>query len=103
MLTQRQEGGALSEYRIFETDELVRSLGRLPEEDSSFVRTKLSSHVYPQLRKIPFYGPNIKKLREYSPETWRYRIGKYRVFFQIESSEKTVFILTVEKRKDAYR
>ena len=103
MLTQRQEGGALSEYRIFETDELVRSLGRLPEEDASFVRTKLSSHVYPQLRKTPFYGLNIKKLRAYSPETWRYRIGKYRVFFQIENSDRIVFILTVEKRKDAYR
>ena len=99
----RQEGGALSEYRIFETDELIKSLDKLPEEDASFVRTKLSSHVYPQLRKIPFYGLNIKKLRAYSPETWRYRIGKYRVFFQIENSDRIVFILTVEKRKDAYR
>ncbi|MFA6292395.1 MAG: type II toxin-antitoxin system RelE/ParE family toxin [Victivallales bacterium] len=99
----RQERGALSEYRIFETDELIKSLGKLPDEDASFLRNKLSSHVYPQLRKVPFYGPNIKKLRAYSPETWRYRIGKYRVFFQIDSSDRIVFILTVEKRKDAYR
>ncbi|MFZ2655205.1 MAG: type II toxin-antitoxin system RelE/ParE family toxin [Victivallales bacterium] len=36
-------------------------------------------------------------------KTWRYRIGKYRFFFQVDSSEKIVFFLTVEKRKDAYR
>lgn len=99
----KQEEGALSEYRIFETDELGKSLDKLPENDASFIRTKLASHVYPQLRQIPFYGANIKKLRGFSPDTWRYRIGKYRVFFQMDSSEKIVFILSVEKRKDAYR
>ena len=99
----RQEEGALSKYRIFETDELGKSLRKLPENFASFVRAKFSSHVYPQLRQMPFYGPNIKKLRGFNPETWRYRIGKYRVFFQVDSSEKVVFILTVEKRKDAYR
>lgn len=99
----RQGEGALSEYRIFETDELVKSLKKHPEKDASFIRTKLASHVYPQLRQIPFYGPNIKKLRGFNPETWRYRIGKYRVFFQVDSSERIVFILVVEKRKDAYK
>ena len=99
----KQEEGALSEYRIFETDELDKFLDKLPENDASFIRTKLASHVYPQLRQTPFYGANIKKLRGFSPDTWRYRIGKYRVFFQMDSSEKIVFILSVEKRKDAYR
>lgn len=103
MLTPKQEGGVLSEYRIFETDELLRSLGRLPEKDATFIRTKLASHVYPQLRNMPFYGQNIKKLRAYAPETWRYRIGRFRIFYQVEDPERLVFILAVEKRKDAYR
>ena len=99
----RQEEGALSEYRIFETDELVKSLNKLPEGDAVFIRTKLASFVYPQMRQMPFYGPNIKKLRGFNPETWRYRIGKYRVFFQIDSSERIVYILTLDQRKDAYK
>ncbi len=99
----RQGEDALSEYRIFETDELAKSLDKLPENDSAFIRTKLSSFVYTQLRQMPFYGPNIKKLRGFNPETWRYRIGKYRVFFQVDNPERIIFILTVEKRKDAYK
>ena len=99
----RQEEVALSEYRIFETDELVKSLSKLPEGDAAFIRAKLTSHVYPQMRQMPFYGPNIKKLRGFNPETWRYRIGKYRVFFQVDSSERIVYILTLDQRKDAYK
>ncbi len=92
----------MSEYRIFETDELARSLAKLERRDAEFIGGKLASYVYPQLRQMPFYGPNIKKLRGFDPETWRYRIGNFRIFFQVEEKEKIVFILTVEKRKDAY-
>jgi len=93
----------LSEYRIFETKEFLRSLERLPESDASFIQAKLTGLAYPQLREMPFFGPNVKKLRGYSPETWRYRLGKYRVFFCVDDTEKIVFILSIDKRKDAYR
>jgi mRNA interferase RelE/StbE len=93
----------LSEYRVFETEEFLRSLGRLPEAEGSFVRAKLSRLAYPQLREMPFFGPNVRKLRGYSPETWRYRVGNYRVFFHVDDTEKIVFVLSVDKRKDAYR
>lgn len=93
----------LSEYRIFETNEFTQSLFRLQASDESFIRKKLAAQVYPQLRQTPCYGSNIKKLRGYSPETWRYRIGSFRLFFHINNREKIVFILTLEKRKDAYR
>lgn len=96
-------GVLLSEYRIFETDEYQRSLNKLSAVDSDFVRNKLISLAYPQLRKTPFFGPNIKKLQGYSPETWRYRIGRFRVFFQVVNPEHIVFILTVDHRKNAYR
>ena len=93
----------MSDYRIFETEEFLRSLDRLPEADACFLRAKLTSLAYPQLRQMPFFGPNVRKLRGYSPETWRYRVGRYRVFFCVDDTEKIVFILSVDKRKDAYR
>jgi mRNA interferase RelE/StbE len=51
---------------------------------------------------IPHFGNNIKKLRSYVPEMWRFRIGKFRVFYSINEDDKIVFIITVEFRKDSY-
>jgi mRNA interferase RelE/StbE len=96
----------LSEYRIFETDEFLRRCKRLEKQsprEAAFLRKKLTDYVYPQLREEPFWGKNVKKLRDYSPEMWRYRIGQYRLFYTVDTKEKIVFLLTVEDRKDAYR
>ncbi|NQV50560.1 MAG: type II toxin-antitoxin system RelE/ParE family toxin, partial [Candidatus Marinimicrobia bacterium] len=46
---------------------------------------------------------NIKKLRDYTPSTWRYRINKFRLFYTTDTTEKIVFILTIDFRKDAYK
>jgi mRNA interferase RelE/StbE len=92
-----------SDFRIFETDEFLRQLQKLSARECGFIQRKLREYIYPQLRKNPFYGPNIKKLKGYVPDTWRYRIGDFRVFFLAEQNERIVFILSVDHRKDAYR
>jgi mRNA interferase RelE/StbE len=89
------------EFRIFETDEFQKALARLGPP--SFLPGKLGTYVYPQLRHNPYFGPNIRKLRDYSPATWRYRIGSYRVFCSLDEAESIVFLLTIDDRKDAYR
>jgi len=93
----------LSEYRIFETDEFDKKLRKLSSFDSSFLRKKLDMFVYPLIREEPFWGNNIKKLQGYSPDTWRYRIGKFRIFYIVDQDEKIIYILSVDHRKDAYR
>ena len=90
-----------SEFRVFETEEFQKTLARLGP--ARFLRKKLATYVYPQLRQGPFYGPNIRKLQGYEPATWRYRIGSYRVFYSVDEDERVVFILTLDDRKDAYR
>ena len=57
----------------------------------------------PQIEEEPFWGRNIRKLRDYDPSIWRYRIGKFRVFYFIDSKERVVYILSVDRRKDAYK
>lgn len=99
----RRRGAALSEFGIFETDEFLKRLGRLTPPDQVFLREKLDSYVYPQLRLRPFFGNNIRKLRGYTPDTWRYRIRSFRLFYTVDTDEGVVYILTVEDRKDAYR
>ena len=89
-------------YRIFETNEFQKRTGKLHGKDSGFIQNKLGSYVYPQLKAEPHFGTNIKKLSGYSPETWRYRIGKYRLFFAIDEQQKIVSVLTIKLRKDAY-
>jgi mRNA interferase RelE/StbE len=91
----------LSEFRIFETGEFKKALTRLGPP--SFLTKKLATYVYPQLRQGPYFGPNIRKLQEYAPETWRYRIGPYRLFYSVDEDERIVFMLTIDDRKDAYR
>ena len=99
----RPSGVALPDFRIFETDEFAKQFKKLSPQDASFVRRKLDSYVYPQIKEEPFWGTNIKKLQGYSPETWRYRIGKFRLFYVVDTDERVVFLLTIDHRKDAYR
>lgn len=91
-----------SDFRIFETREFMVSLAALPPQTAQFIRRKLTEYVYPQLRREPYFGVNIKKFRAYTPETWRYRIGKFRIFFIVDAKKKTVSVLCVDYRRDAY-
>ncbi len=92
----------MSNYKIFETNEFLKRIEKIPDRDKLFIEKKLLQHIYPQLREEPHYGNNIKKLIDYKPETWRYRIGKYRLFYVTEEGEKTIYVLSIDLRKDAY-
>lgn len=93
----------MADYRIFETDEFIKKLNRLTPRDKSFIQNKLSTYVYPEIKRSPWLGKNIKKLKGYNPETWRYRIGKFRLFYMIDDEKHCIYMLTIDHRKDAYR
>ena len=92
----------LSSYKIFETDEFQKRVEKISKRDKIFIEKKLIQVVYPQLKEEPHFGNNIKKLVNYTPETWRYRIGKYRLFYVIDENGKIVYIISIDLRKDAY-
>ena len=89
----------MSNFKIFETDTYYESLSKVFNNQQIKI---INQKLYPQLRNQPYFGPNIKKLRDYSPETWRYRIGQHRFFYTINEREKIVYMLDVIHRKDAY-
>ncbi|MCH8038978.1 MAG: type II toxin-antitoxin system RelE/ParE family toxin [Nitrospinae bacterium] len=93
----------MSKYRIFETDEFNRQLQKFPHQRIAFIRKKLKEYVYPQLKEEPYFGTNIKKLKGYVPETWRYQIGNTRIFYSCQEKEQIVYMLTIDLRKDVYR
>jgi mRNA interferase RelE/StbE len=93
----------LTKYRIFETDEFSKNLNRLSKNNVLFIQKKLTNYVYPQIKKEPCFGKNIKKLREYTPDTWRYRLGKFRLFYTVDHENNVIYILTIDFRRDAYK
>ena len=92
----------MAEYRIFETEQFAKDLSRDFEGRAEKIRKKLLEFVYPQLRQNPYSGKNIKKLRNYKPETWRYRIGDYRFFYEISEKERLIYMIAAMARKDSY-
>ena len=92
----------MNNYKIFETDEFQKRIAKISKRDKSFIEKKLTQYIYPQLKEEPQYGNNINKLVNYNPETWRYRIGKYRLFYIIDEADKIVYVISIDLRKDAY-
>jgi mRNA interferase RelE/StbE len=92
----------LNKYRIFETKQFQKDLEQIARFGHSKVSQKLRDFVYPQLRNHPHFGPNIKKLKDFTPDTWRYRIGAWRFFYEIDEEEKIAFIVAASHRSSAY-
>lgn len=92
----------MGDYRIFETSEFLKKIEKISQRDKSFIQNKLTQYIYPQIKDEPHYGNNIKKLVNYNPETWRYRIGRFRLFYVIDESEKIIYLISIDLRKDSY-
>jgi len=92
----------LNEFRIFETNQFLKDLKQDFSGQQERIKTKLINYVYPQLKQNPYFGKNIKKLVNYEPDTWRYRIGNYRFFYEIDDKNKIVFMISVDNRQNAY-
>jgi mRNA interferase RelE/StbE len=92
----------LNEYRIFETEAFQKDVKKIARSGQADVVAKLRSVVYPQLKRFPHFGPNIRKLKGYTPETWRFRIGAWRFFYEINDKEHIVFMIAATHRGSAY-
>ena len=92
----------MSEYRIFETEQFGRDLGSIARSGQEAVVHKLRRSVYPRLRQHPHFGPHIRKLKGYAPETWRYRIGAWRFFYEIDEQDRVVSMIAASHRGSAY-
>ena len=80
----------------------MADLEKLPKSISEKLKSKLRGYIYVSLKQQPYFGKNIKKLMDYAPQTWRYRIGDFRIFYTIDASKKIISMLTISNRKDAY-
>ena len=86
----------MTKYRIAETETFEKKI-------KSTKYKKIKEYVYPILRKNPYFGSNIKKLKGNYKDLYRFRIGDYRLFYKISEDTVIVFIADIETRKDAYK
>ena len=93
----------MGSYRNFETETFQESLARISRSGLRGIEQKLREHVYPQLRLEPHFGSNIKRLKQWEPPTWRYRIGAWRFFYEIDEKKNIVYMTAADHRSQAYR
>ncbi|MFH1957332.1 MAG: type II toxin-antitoxin system RelE/ParE family toxin [bacterium] len=92
----------MNRFRIFETNQFSRDIECDFSGQREKIKRKLKTYVYTQLRQNPYFGKNIKKLRSYKPDTWRYRIGNHRFFYTVNDNEKIVSMIAADPRGDSY-
>jgi mRNA interferase RelE/StbE len=92
----------LPEYRVLETEQFQRDLQEITKSGQPAVVAKLRAVVYPQLVAHPHFGPSIRKLKGYAPPTWRYRIGVWRFFYEIDETRRVVSMVAAFHRGSAY-
>jgi mRNA-degrading endonuclease RelE of RelBE toxin-antitoxin system len=69
----------------------AKSLKRAPAEDRTRIVAALG-----EMRQAPFAG-DIVRLRG-EANTWRRRVGNYRIFFEVSAQGRTVDILDIAQR-----
>ncbi|XOF35023.1 MAG: type II toxin-antitoxin system RelE family toxin [Candidatus Electrothrix sp. YB6] len=87
------------EFRIAESKKFEK---RKKKIDLSLY-AKIKNIVYPQLRKNPYFGANIKKLKGDLSGYYRFRIGNYRLFYLIEEEKVIVLVVDIQHRQNAYK
>jgi len=88
----------LSKYQIAET----KTFEKVKKKIDKKLYSKIENFVYPQLRVNPFYGTNIKKLKDDLEGYYRYRIGNYRLFYLIENDKLIIAVVDFKHRQHAY-
>jgi mRNA interferase RelE/StbE len=71
-------------------------------KDLKKIDKAISKKILGRIQNLEYYPniSNIKKLKNYYPPM-RYRIGDYRVLFEI--MDDTIIVVNVKHRKDAYQ
>ncbi|MCL4837721.1 MAG: type II toxin-antitoxin system RelE/ParE family toxin [Thermoanaerobaculia bacterium] len=92
----------MTEYRLFATDQVAADLAAIAGDRRPEVERRLARVVWPELRRRPRSGPRVRRLRGSQPETWRYRIGSWRLFYEIEEEGRIVCLLAAVHRASAH-
>ena len=83
-------------YRVEVHRSVYKDLGRVPAHYVARIKKVLQA-----LQEDP-RPPGVKKLRG-QENTYRLRVGPYRILYDINDAEKRVYVHAVVHRREAYR
>jgi len=81
---------------------LTNSASRFYERAEQSLQQRLD-RCFEQLQANPHTHPNIKRLKGTLSGRYRYRVGDYRVVYQVEEEDRSVIVLLIEHRSEVYR
>ncbi len=64
---------------------------------------KRLNRCFEQLQETPLHHPNIKSLKGLFSGLHRYRVGDWRVIYEVDQAEQTVTVLQIVHRSKAYQ
>jgi len=64
---------------------------------------KKLSKCFLNLQENPYASNNIKRLSGILKGSFRYRVGDYRVVYEVNESRKIIEVLTIRHRKEVYK
>jgi len=102
-MRKSERAGSFQPFRVFETGRFLSDLAGLRPVGQRRMEAKLRDYVYPIFRSNPHSGPGIKRLKNWDPPTWRYRVGDWRLFYEIDEKQRIVFMIAADHRKEAYQ
>lgn len=84
-------------YEVVLTDEAIDFL-----EATSPMIAKKVTRCFATLEQHPYYHPNIKSLKGNFAGFYRFRIGEYRVIFEVDENIKQVRVINIAHRSEVY-
>jgi mRNA interferase RelE/StbE len=84
------------------TDEVYEELREAAQSENRPLSNLIETAALSKIREHPHVGPHIRRLRGFEPPTWRFRIGSWRFFYEIDEKEKIVLLLAASHRSSAY-
>jgi mRNA interferase RelE/StbE len=87
----------MSRYRL----ELSKSSKKFLDKSDRITRGRIINVIH-ALTENPYSYPGIIKLTGYE-DTYRVRIGKYRVIYQVVNNLLLIFIQDIDSRGDVYK
>jgi len=70
---------------------VFRALKKMPRSDAENIL--IAVHLLPE---NPYFG-DVQKMKGEN-NTWRRRIGSYRIFYRVKAAERTILVFHLERR-----
>ncbi len=71
-------------------------------EEADITLAERLNRCFDRLRESPYKHPNIKRLKGDLAGLLRYRVGDWRVVYEVDEAKKTVTILLIDHRSNVY-